>query len=266
VDAEELRRRIASYPRWNQQFHFEQGVITPLSDRGLVNRQHQRHRYFFERLLDAMGGSLRGQRVLDLGCNAGFWSLAALEAGADFVLGVDVKPEFIEQAQLVFDAKAVDPARYLFRAADLFAVELDREFDIVLCLGVMDHVDRPAELVERIAASGARVVVIDTEVSRSRASLFELTRLYETGATTGDGLVLLPSRQAVADLAERHGFTTVALAPNVTDYAGMSDYRRERRCAFICSRGVELAGVPAERRPALVPWWVRDPGALIGVG
>jgi hypothetical protein len=29
---------------------------------------------------------------------------------------------------------------------------------------------------------------------------------------------------------------------------------------------VELAGVPAERRPALVPWWVRDPGALIGVG
>jgi SAM-dependent methyltransferase len=266
VNAEELRRRIASYPRWNQQFHFDDGVSTPLSDRGLVNRQHQRYRYFFARLLDAMGGSLRGQRVLDLGCNAGFWSLAALEAQADFVLGVDVKREFIEQAQLVFEAKAVDPARYLFQAADLFSVELDREFDIVLCLGVMDQVDRPAELLERMAASGARVLVIDTNVSRSRASLFELTRLYDASDTTGDGLVLLPSREAVAELAERHGFTTVALAQNASDYAGMSDYRRERRCAFICSRDLELGDIPAEHRPALVPWWVRDPGALLGVG
>ncbi len=266
VHPEELRRRIAAYPRWNQQFEFEDGVRTPLSDQGLVNRQHQRRAYFFERLLAVMGGSLRGRRVLDLGCNAGLWSLAALEAGADFALGIDINQEFIEQAKLVFEAKDVDPSRYLFRRADLFAETFDREFDIVLCLGIMDHVDRPVELFELMAASGARVIVIDTNVSRSRASLFETTRLYDTRGTTGDGLVLLPSRQAVADLAERHGFNTIALAHNATDFAGMSDYRRERRCAFICSLGFETGGVPAEQRPTLVPWWLRDPGALLAVG
>jgi hypothetical protein len=101
-------------------------------------------------------------------------------------------------------------------------------------------------------------------VSRSRASLFETSHLYSTRDAAGDGLVLVPSRQAVADLAERHGFNTVALALNATDYTGMSDYRRERRCAFICSRGPEIAGLPAEQRPNFVPWWVRDPRALTG--
>jgi tRNA (mo5U34)-methyltransferase len=236
-----------------------------MSDRGQINRQRQRYAYFFERLLEATGGSLRGRRVLDLGCNAGFWSLAAHEAGADFVLGVDANEEYVEQAKLVFAAKQVDPASYLFRAADLFAFQPDREFDVVLCLGVMDQVDRPVELFEAMAASGAQVILIDTNVSRSRASVFELTHLYNTRDAIGDGLVLIPSRRAVAELAERHGFTTVALAANTTDFAGMSDYRRERRCAFVCSKSTDVSGLPEERRPSLLPWWVRDPRALTGV-
>jgi tRNA (mo5U34)-methyltransferase len=264
VEAEELRRRIAAYPRWNQQFEFEAGVTTPLNDGGLVNRQRERYAYFFERLLSLMGGTLRGHRVLDLGCNAGFWSLAAHDAGADFVLGVDANGEFIEQAELVFEAKGVAPESYRFQTADLFTCSLDRGFDIVLCLGIVDQVDRPAELFELMAASGAQVIVIDTNVSRSHLSLFEVTRLYNPRDGTGDGLVLLPSRQAVRDLAARHGFATVALARSTTDQAGMSDYRRERRCAFICARGLDLAALPAEQRPSVVPWWLRDPRALAG--
>ena len=58
-------------------------------------------------------------------------------------------------------------------------------------------------------------------------------------------------------------FETFALALELTNPAGMSAYRRERRCAFICSRPT-LSGLPVERRPRLVPWWVRDPGALVG--
>jgi SAM-dependent methyltransferase len=263
VEAQELRRRIAAFPRWNYRFEFDGGIDTPVHDRGLINRQRQRYAYLFERLLDLTGGSLSGYRVLDLGCNAGFWSLAAHEAGADFVLGIDANHEFIEQAELVFEANEIDPARYAFRTEKLFAHSLEPEFDIVLCLGIMDQIDRPAELFELMAGSGARAIVIDTNVSRSRASLFETTRLYNPSSSIGDGLVLLPSRQAVADLAERHGFSTVALAQNMTDHTGMSDYRRERRCAFICSRSMQAADLPAERRPKVIPWWVRDPGALV---
>jgi SAM-dependent methyltransferase len=262
MQPEELRRRIGAFPSWSYEFEFDNGVSTPVYDRELANRQRWRYAYLFERLLSVTGGSLRGRRVLDLGCNAGFWSLAAHEARADIVLGVDAREEFVEQASLVFEAKHVDPAAYRLQAADLFTQTFG-EFDIVLCLGVIDQVDRPAELFELMAATGAALLLIDTDVSRSRSSLFETTRLYNKRVALGDGLVLLPSRQAVADLAERHGFATVALAPVAAGYSIMSSYRRERRCGFICHRASEVVDLPAEQRPHLVPWWLRDPAALV---
>ncbi|MGH2699183.1 MAG: DUF1698 domain-containing protein, partial [Actinomycetota bacterium] len=58
--------------------------------------------------MELCGGSLRGKRVLDLGCNAGFWSLEALDRGADFVLGIDGRDMHIEQAEFVFEVKEID--------------------------------------------------------------------------------------------------------------------------------------------------------------
>src|SRR5438067_2455320 len=78
------------------------------------------------------GGSLAGRRVLDLGCNAGYWSLAAIEAGADFVLGIDGRQMHIDQANLVFEARGVDPARYSFQTANIFDHDFGGEFHIVL--------------------------------------------------------------------------------------------------------------------------------------
>ncbi len=268
MDADELRERIAAYPRWHYRFEFDGGLSTPAGDRGRVNRQAQRYEYFFTRLLQATGGTLAGMRVLDLGCNAGFWSLAAIDAGAEFVLGVDLMREYVEQAELVFQANAIAPERYRFEQGDVLARDSshDGEFDVVLCLGLLDRTDRPVELFEAIARARARFVVIDTNVSRARTSLFETTRLYDARDVAGDGLVLIPSRQAVADLAARHGYGCVALAPNWSDLDGMSDYRRERRCAFVCAPDRDdLAGLPVERRSRAVPWWLRDPRALTGI-
>ena len=263
MEPEELRRRISAFPRWHYRFEFANGVSTPVHDRAQINRQRQRYAYFFEPLLTAAGGSLSGRRVLDLGCNAGFWSLAAHNAGADFVVGIDFNAEYIEQARLVFEASGVDSRSYQFQQGDVFTQQLDGGFDVVLCLGLIDQVDRPVELFELMSGTRAELIVIDCNVSRARESLFELTTLYSARDVPGDGLVLIPSRQAVADLARRHGYQTVALALEMTDTAGMSGYRRERRCAFICSRG-SLSGLPVEQRPRLVPWWVRDPRALAG--
>jgi SAM-dependent methyltransferase len=263
MEAQELEQRIAAFPRWHYPFTFDNGVATPIPHRAMVNRQEQRRRYFFERLLALAGGSLRGRRVLDMGCNAGFFSLLAIEAGADYVLGVDGQQAYVEQAQLVFEAKGIDPARYRFEQGNVLEHELGENFDLVLCLGVMDRIAKPVELFERISGAGAELVVIDTEVSRARPSLFEVSTLYDTTDVMGYPLVLIPSREALAELAGQLGFETVALALNVTDFTGMADYRRERRLAFICSKGPSLEGVPAQPPAPGVPWWLRKPGALL---
>jgi hypothetical protein len=110
-------------------------------------------------------------------------------------------------------------------------------------------------LFELMARAGAEVIVIDTEVSRSRTSVFEVDSLYDAEKVVDHRLVLIPSREAVAELAAQFGFDTVALAQNMTDYTGVSDYRRQRRLAFICSKEASLQTLPVEPRPVL-PWWV----------
>ena len=264
MQAQELEDRIAALPGWAYEFQFDGGIRTPTPGRAIVNRQQQRRRYFFERLLSLTGGTLAGRRVLDLGCNAGFWSLQALEAGADFVLGLDTRESYLEQARLVFEAKGVEASRYRFERADVFEHDFDERFDVVLCLGLLDRVARPLELFERIAGVGAELIVIDTEVSRARAPLFELTRLYDS-RDAEHPLVLVPSRAAVGELAAMFDLRSVALALDVEDFDGMEDYRRQRRLAFICARELPLDSLPEQPEPRLLPWWVRDPGALLGV-
>jgi SAM-dependent methyltransferase len=263
MEAEELARRIAAFPAWSYRFEFEGGVSTPSFNHATVNRQEQRRRYFFEPLLQLTGGSLRGRRVLDLGCNAGFWSLAAVEAQADFVLGVDAKQMYLEQAELVFDAKGIDPARYRFEQGNVLAHDFSEGFDVVFCLGLLDHVAKPVELFELIAAIAPQLLVIDTEISRSRASIFEVDSLYHRENAVEYETVLVPSRLAVLELAAQFGFEAVALPHNMDDYAGMDDYLHQRRLAFICAKDFALDALARERRSAL-PWWVTAAAAAAG--
>src|SRR5262245_43303161 len=100
----DLAAEVARFERWHYQFDLG-GVRTPIFDPDHVRRHAERRAYFFEPLVRLCGGSLRGKRVLDLGCNAGWWSLQAIEAGCDHVLGIDGRPAHIEQAELVFRAK-----------------------------------------------------------------------------------------------------------------------------------------------------------------
>jgi SAM-dependent methyltransferase len=263
MDTHELERRIASFEGWQYGFEFTGGVRTPVFSRAMLNRQRERRRYFFEPLLELSGGSLAGRKVLDLGCNAGFWSLEAIDAGAAFVLGVDAQQRCLDQATLVFEAKEIEPARYRFELGNALDLACTDSFDVVLCLGLMNFVNRPFQLFEAFARAGAELVVIDTEVSRARLSLFELARAYNPHELAERPFTLVPSRSAVAELAAEFDFDTVALRPHIAEQAGMSDYRRERRLAFICSKSVPLDGLEQARTRPRLPWWLRDPGAVL---
>lgn len=260
MQANDLEERIAEFPWWNYRFDFDNGVSTPVTAKSTINRTEQRRGYFFDALLEVTGGSLRGRRVLDLGCNSGMWSLSAIDADADFVLGIDGLAMPIEQANLVFETKGVDPARYRFEHADVFERELDEQFDVVLCLDLMDQVSKPVELFEIIAGVGAEIVVIETAVSLTPYSYFEVSRLQDPMYVGEEQLVLLPTREAVIDLAREFGFKTVPLARSMTDYTGMEDYRRGRRLAFVCSKGAALDALAVERERRSGPWWMEMVG------
>jgi tRNA (mo5U34)-methyltransferase len=255
VTRDELEQRIAEFTQWQYRFEFDNGASTSVPDGRLVNRQEQRRGYFFDALVRLCGGSLRGRRILDLGCSAGFWSLQAIEAGADFVLGIDTRQTAIDQAKLVFEAKGIDPTRYRFEHRNIFERELTEDFDVVLCLSLIHHVSKPVELFELMAGSGAEIIVIETELARARDSVFAISASTDGRKASEHRLVLIPSREAIIDLAAELGYQTVPLALNLTDYTGLNDYRRHRRLAFFCSKGQSLAMLPVAEE-AVGPWWL----------
>jgi 2-polyprenyl-3-methyl-5-hydroxy-6-metoxy-1,4-benzoquinol methylase len=248
MDTEELRARIASFPRWHYQFDL-QGVKTPIFDPGHINRHEQRVKYFFDPLVDLFDGSLKGKRVLDLGCNAGFWSLKAIEAGCDFVLGIDGRQMHIDQANLVFEANQVDQSRYEFRTGNIFVDEFSDAgpFDVVLCLGLMYHISKPVELLERIVAVNTDVLVIDTSVSGMGGSSIRFRRdaLDEPRNSVDHEMVFILSKQAIVDLVRSFGYSVIPLSLHATNFDGMLVYQRGTRLAFMCAKKTDLSALAA---------------------
>src|SRR5690349_11173774 len=54
---------------------------------------------FFERFAHIVPQNLNGWRVLDVGCNAGFYSFEMKRRGASHVVGLEVEPLYLRQAR-----------------------------------------------------------------------------------------------------------------------------------------------------------------------
>jgi SAM-dependent methyltransferase len=248
MDSAEIRARVQSFPRWHYEFDLN-GVRTPIFDPRHRNRHAQRKGYFFDPLVELCGGSLSGLRVLDLGCNAGYWSLLAIEAGADFVLGIDGRQDHIAQAELVFEAKTIDRKRYRFVSTNIFDHDFeDNRFDVVLCLGLMYHVAKPFELMDLISRINNDLLVIDTAISRipGRSFEFEDESLDEARDAVDYSLALWPTRAAVFDLLRQFDYEAVVLHPQFSSWEGCREYRLGFRRAFVCAKQTPLHGLSHE--------------------
>ncbi len=252
---EEIKQKIASFDRWHYQFDLR-GNLTPIHNKQRVERHEQRKRHFFEPLVQLYGGSLAGKRVLDLASNAGFWSLNAVEAGCDYVLGVEGRQMHVDQANLVFEVKEVERDRYDFVVGDVTQTDFTAfgEFDVVLCLGLMYHVSKHVNLLERISRANTDLLVIDTHLSTLPGSVLELvSQKPESPMSAVDhALAMRPTKRAMRDMVELFGYAVSILEPDFRDendepsWTGARDYKRGARRVFFCSKRSDLSLLPAK--------------------
>lgn len=108
---------------------------------------------------------LSGAKILDIASHDGRWTFAALKAGAEYIKGIEPRQELIENAIITLTKYGIAPTQYTFECGDVFDLLKNESFDVVLCLGFFYHTIRHAELIDRIERTGARFVIIDTEVT-----------------------------------------------------------------------------------------------------
>jgi SAM-dependent methyltransferase len=117
---------------------------------------------------ELLGDEIRNTTVLDIGCNAGFFSLDVAGRGAQHVDGIDLREANIAQARFVAAHYGFDNVD--FHVNDVDALGAGRQWDVVLNLGVLYHVTNPLELVQRTYDLCRKFAVIDTVCHREPVS------------------------------------------------------------------------------------------------
>ena len=177
-------------------------------------------------------GRVDGLRVLDLACLEGMYALELAARGAD-VVAIEGREANLAKARFAARTLGLDQ-RIDFQLGDVRDLSRERngEFDAVLCLGILYHLDAPDVLpfVERLADTSRRALIVDTNVSlaprdehRRDGAVYKGERLFEhdPSATNEKRLQALwssldnpsawiPTLPSLVSLVGRAGFTSVA--------------------------------------------------------
>jgi tRNA (mo5U34)-methyltransferase len=118
-------------------------------------------RYKWEAIRDFIPTDLQGWKVLDIGCNAGFYSIELAKRGAN-VFAIDIDKHYLKQAKWVvaqFDLQ--DKIRFAqMQVYDL--AHRDENFDVVWFMGVFYHLRYPMLALDIISRKINQLLVFQT--------------------------------------------------------------------------------------------------------
>ena len=134
--------------------------------------------------LDRLGfpHDFSGKTVLDAGCNAGYYSFVAKTRGAKRVVGVELDPHYVRQAQYLSNLLGLDVE---FINEDVHWIDANLgTFDIVICTGLMYHIPDPTNVLSKLSAVCTDTILIESALLLDPA-LTPMARFIE-GTHMGD--------------------------------------------------------------------------------
>jgi len=152
---------------------------------------------------------VKSKRVLDAGCNEGFFSLKLAQLGAREVVAFDADELRIKKAK--FAAETLEASGIAYKVMDIFDGSIDKlgHFDFVLCMGFLHRVPHPYEALQQLAKISDTILI---EWKSLKEGTFHLPIMKFCGGKSKDsnkysGLYWVPSVRCVADILETLGFT-----------------------------------------------------------
>lgn len=141
----------------------------------------------WERLAPHLPGDLRGWRVLDVGCNAGFYTFELAGRGAE-VTAVDVDEHYLRQGRWAAERLEVAGRVRFGRASVWDVLGEGRRYDLVLFMGLFYHLRYPLLAMDGLARLAERLLVFQTLTADGSAPPAEGDRAPEGGLETPEDL------------------------------------------------------------------------------
>jgi tRNA (mo5U34)-methyltransferase len=132
----------------------------------------------WKRFAHMLPQDLTGKSVLDIGCNAGFYSFEMKRRGASRVVGIDFDDYYLNQAR--FAAQVLGHEDVEFRRMTVYdAGALRERFDLVLFLGLVYHLRHPLLALDLIHEHVAKDLLVYQSLQRGSAEVEPLQEDYD---------------------------------------------------------------------------------------
>lgn len=153
----DLQREVEALGPWFHNLHLPGGVQTAPDH--FIGGDFPRFKW--DQIRGGIPEDLTGWRVLDVGCNAGFYSFELARRGAS-VLAIDMEPLYLNQARWAAKQYGLQD-RVEFRETQVYEFARSSEqFDLVWFMGVFYHLRYPLLALDILAQRTKRMMVFQT--------------------------------------------------------------------------------------------------------
>lgn len=225
---------------------------------------------------DLLGYPFAGRRVLDLACGEGQLAIEFALHGAK-VVAIEGRAANLEKAKFAAESLGVNNVELLLEDVRDLSVERHGKFDLVLCAGILYHLDAPdvMDFVQRVADACQGVAIFDTHITPWEWNHFEwhgrtywgsFVEEHPPKASAAEVKASLWysldnkrafnfTRDSLCNLLRHAGFTSVfeSLVPyevHHADWPMRADWTKKNRLTELKNR-ITLIGLKGERRPLL---------------
>ncbi len=153
---DERTQQIETLKPWFHNLHLPDGTQTA-PDHALGDFPA----YKWARLGPHVPADLTGWTALDIGCNAGFYSIELAKRGAH-VTGIDIDPHYLRQARWAAEQYGLSGQIRLRQMQVYDLARLNETFDLVLFMGVFYHLRYPMLGLDIVAQTVRRRLVFQT--------------------------------------------------------------------------------------------------------
>jgi hypothetical protein len=227
-----LETRI-SQCRWFYRYVLPSGCET--KSYGPTKLHEDRLRVLWVQIDQHLGSDRNSLSAIDLGSHQGWFSYHLAAGGFRRVVGVDVRPEHVAQAEMIRDVYGL--ANLDFMHADVTSPVIGHlePAELVLMYGLLYHLEDPIRALRNAFLLTRRLLLIETQVTNTNLTgVIDWGAHYNQIALRGSfavidepnlsnvengvtGLALVPSSDVLLWLLQRIGFASASVVPPTVD-------------------------------------------------
>ncbi|MFN2493507.1 MAG: DUF1698 domain-containing protein [Pyrinomonadaceae bacterium] len=158
---QEILTELQRLEPWFHCIDLGDGLAT--KSRSAIGEPLEHPRPTWEKVKACLPENLSGKSVLDVGCNAGFYSIEMKRRGAERVLGIDSQRDLICQAVFVRKVTGLEIEYRRMSVYDLDPRNVG-QFDITLALGLIYHCKHLVLALEKLFTVTRKLLVLETAI------------------------------------------------------------------------------------------------------